>query len=457
MKEIQKYATFAVELFNKQKINSMFSIGRARVFHIGSNPNKVIIDKAVAKELASSIPGTPIVGYFNASKDDFEGHEANQTAYGFVPLEPNFEWVNVKENGFSKEYLEVDVVIWDGRFKEAKAILDEEKSLSMELNPDTMTGTIERIDGNLFYKVKKAEFAGITVLGDDVQPCFKDAQFLSLYSKMVSEYAVFVENIRRTQKGGINYMNVEEFVNKFRLSADEKLKNICEAFCNAKEISTEDAWFVFGLELYDDYALVYNAFEGSYSRAYYETSDTDEIVLKDIVSVTITDVTEEEKTAVDSMKDRYALLEEQISEGEATITALNEQLEVATEKQTELEQEKATKIEELEAMAAEKEEIQEKLEAAEETVADFSKKAKIEVINKFAKKLENKAVPQSLLDNVDELSEEEIKSQLGAAYAEELLSKEEEDEHSNFTLTPEVDDAIVSGPWGLVKKHVLNK
>ena len=132
MNELRKYATFSVDLTAEPvKINSMFSIGRARIFYIGPNPNRSIIEGEAANKLASTIPGTPIIGLYDYDKKDFDGHGDGQAAFGFVPLDPKPTWVKVNDNGKEREYLEVDVVVWDGRFEEAKTILEEEKSLSM--------------------------------------------------------------------------------------------------------------------------------------------------------------------------------------------------------------------------------------------------------------------------------------------------------------------------------------
>ena len=38
------------------------------------NRNKSIITKEVAKEMAQSLPGSPIVGYFAKENNDFEEH-----------------------------------------------------------------------------------------------------------------------------------------------------------------------------------------------------------------------------------------------------------------------------------------------------------------------------------------------------------------------------------------------
>ena len=73
MNELHKYATFSVDLLGTpNKINSMFSMARARIFAKGINRNRSIIDGEVADRLAATIPGTPIIGAYNYDTLDFE-------------------------------------------------------------------------------------------------------------------------------------------------------------------------------------------------------------------------------------------------------------------------------------------------------------------------------------------------------------------------------------------------
>ena len=57
-------------------LNPLISKCQIKVCWVGDTPNrnKTIITKEVARELANSLPGSPIVGYFNESAQDFESH-----------------------------------------------------------------------------------------------------------------------------------------------------------------------------------------------------------------------------------------------------------------------------------------------------------------------------------------------------------------------------------------------
>ena len=64
------------ELINLQPINPLISKCQIKVCYVGEEPNRngSIITKEVAKEMANSLPGSPIVGFFNKEKGDFEEH-----------------------------------------------------------------------------------------------------------------------------------------------------------------------------------------------------------------------------------------------------------------------------------------------------------------------------------------------------------------------------------------------
>ena len=65
------------EFINITGINPLVSKCQIKVCYVGEQPNRngSVITKDVAIQLANSLPGSPIVGFYNAHKEDFEGHE----------------------------------------------------------------------------------------------------------------------------------------------------------------------------------------------------------------------------------------------------------------------------------------------------------------------------------------------------------------------------------------------
>jgi hypothetical protein len=82
----------------------------------------------VARQLANSLPGSPIVGFFNKAKNDFEEH--NRTInisngkfelidgtrpYGFVDLNAKVWFAKyLDDNSIEREYLVTEGFLWTG-------------------------------------------------------------------------------------------------------------------------------------------------------------------------------------------------------------------------------------------------------------------------------------------------------------------------------------------------------
>lgn len=454
MNDLHKYATFSVDLLGSpNKINSVFSMGRARIFYKGINRNRSIIEGDVANQLASTIPGTPVIGTFNYETNDFEGHEENPSAFGFIPLDPKAKWVKIGEGNKEREYLEVDVVIWDGRFEEAQGILTNEKHLSMELNPKTMKGTFERKGANTFYRITHAEFAGITVLGDDVEPCFEDAQFITAYSKMVSAYALFIEESQRNNEGGKNIMDENTEIVEPEVTTDAVVEETeVEATEEVVEAEVTETETVVEPEAETEEVVDVEAEE--------EVTEETEIVETVEAPEADFDIAEEDedkvcpecgknpcvcKNACDNKeadeKDDDKEDEEDFNCGKKEYTALEAELADCKAKYESLEN---------------------KYNEALNSLNKYTKKEKLEIINKFSTKLESEELIEKLTSEVDNYTLEEIKAELGSALVEQLSAEDEKAEESNtdanFSLNINIaDNTLGNSAWDLVRRHKESK
>lgn len=63
-----------VEMINITPFNPLISKCEIKVCWVGYQPNRnhSIITKEVATEMANSLPGSPIVGFYNEETKDFE-------------------------------------------------------------------------------------------------------------------------------------------------------------------------------------------------------------------------------------------------------------------------------------------------------------------------------------------------------------------------------------------------
>ena len=399
---LTEFAALNVQLTEYTKVNNQFSMGRARVFYEGPNVNRTIISPDVAKEMIKTIPGTPLVGRFNSESDDFEGDGEGQIAYGFVPLDPNPMKVEITEDYYGlpvkRTYYEVDAVIWDGRFPEAKKILDEEKSLSMELNPETLEGDLEIYDDKTYLKITNAEFYGITVLGDGHTPCFKDAKFLQTYTSMLSAYEALIKG-QESNKGGKDMPETEEMV----VEVEEK-----DATIKNEEISVEETPETPEEEV-EEVVESTPAEEGIEEGTEEETE----------VEETADSESEEDNADFVSKKEEEEANNEKKKGSKCEAEEVEETEEQSTEsEEPEVEEDKA---DEFEALKAEVEELRSKLEVYETA-------AKEELVSKFSSKINDSDFMSEISEKLGEYSVEDLKSTLGAKLAEQVLVEETSDE-----------------------------
>lgn len=409
---LTEYAALNVKITEFSKVNNQFSLGRARVFYEGPNVNRTIINSEVAKELIKTIPGTPIVGKFNSDNEDFEGHGEGQIAYGFVPLDPNPLKVEVTEDYYGlpvkRTYYEVDAVIWDGRFPEAKKILGEEKSLSMELNPETLDGEFEIYDDKTYLKITNAEFYGITVLGDGHTPCFKDAKFLQAYTSMLGAYEALTKE-QESNIGGKNMPNAEEKVVEVEVTETDSTITNEEA-----PVETEATEVVETEEV--------------------EVVTEDEAAEETPTEDGVEEGTEEETEAEEATEDETGEFEEteEVSEDETEESEEEEAEESSAESDEEPEVEEETEAEsadneETEALKAEVAELKGKLEVYETA-------AKEELVAKFSAKINDSEFMSEIKEKIADYSVEDLKSVLGAKLAEQVLVEETTDEEKTNGL-----------------------
>ena len=451
MNELQKYATFSVDLLGTpKKINRVFSMGRARIFYKGVNHNRSIIDGEVANQVASTIAGTPVIGCYNYETQDFEGHEDNQSAFGFIPLDPHATWVKLNDESGEHEYLEVDVVIWDGRFEEAQDILKKEKHLSMELNPKTIKGTFERIGSTTYYRITFAEFAGITVLGEDYAPCFEGAQFFTAYSKMVSAYALYIEEAQRNIEGGKDTMEDNTEIVEPEVTTDavveepvetvveteytEVVDTVVESEAVADDNETEEAEIVETVE-----TLEATEFAAQEDKTECEAEEVCEKCGKNPCVCECSLDEEDKEDEADDEEDNED--KEEIPEGGKDYQALE------------------TELAELQAKY---ESLENKYNEALNSLNSYSKKEKLEIISKFSTKLESDELIEKLTNEVDNYSLEEIKGELGQALVEQMSAEEDVTEpaagDTNFSLNINIaDNTLGNSAWDLVKRHKESK
>ena len=181
------------EFINITPCNPFISQCEIKVMYVGENRNKSYITKEVATEMANTLPGCPIVGYYKEDKKDFADHgdrvviddegfhfQCMTRPYGFVAPDAKVwfqKFEDTDEFGIKviREYLMTTGYLWTGQYPECQSVVDSGKPHSMELDEETLDGkwTKNYNTGMDFFIINDAVFSKLCVLGDDVEPCFE--------------------------------------------------------------------------------------------------------------------------------------------------------------------------------------------------------------------------------------------------------------------------------------------
>ena len=141
--------------------------------------------------MANSLPGCPIVGFYNEEKGDFEEHnriidisngkfEIKDTTrpYGFVDLNAKVWFQKFLDDGMNeREYMMTEGWLWTGQYPECRRILSRGNNQSMELDEDTINAHWSK-DGNgdpKFFIINEAIISKLCTLGEANEPCFEGA------------------------------------------------------------------------------------------------------------------------------------------------------------------------------------------------------------------------------------------------------------------------------------------
>ena len=188
-----------IEFINITPVNPLISKCQIKVCYVGeeANRNRSIITKDVAKELANSIPGSPIVGYYNEENGDFEQHNRiidikngefrlkdGTRPYGFVDLNAKV-WFQkfLDDDANEHEYLMTEGYLWTGQYPEAKRILEHGNNQSMELDEKTIDAFWTKDDKGKpeFFIINEAIMSKLCILGESFEPCFEGAGIAEQY------------------------------------------------------------------------------------------------------------------------------------------------------------------------------------------------------------------------------------------------------------------------------------
>lgn len=231
-------------------INPLMSSCEIKVLYIGENRNHSYITKEVASDMAKTLRGAPIVGYYKEEKEDFADHgervilddegvkfECLTKPYGFVAPDAKvwfqkFEDTDDFGNAVTREYLMTTGYLWTEQYKECKEALQEGRPQSMELDEDSLDGhwSTNNKTGMDFFIINDAIFSKLCILGDDVEPCFEGASvtkpevsktFTKVDDTFKKTLYTMMQELKFALEGGQDNMDID---NKDAV-AEEELKD----------------------------------------------------------------------------------------------------------------------------------------------------------------------------------------------------------------------------------------
>ena len=197
-------------------INPLMSSCEIKVLYVGENRNRSYITKEVASDMAKTLRGAPIVGYYKEEVEDFRDHgreviiddegikfNCKTVPYGFVSPDAQvwfqeFEDTNAFGETTIREYLMTTGYLWTGQFEECKSAVESDgKPQSMELDEATLKGNWERkTNGMDFFIINDAIFSKLCILGSDVEPCFEGASVTA--PNVSASFTKVDDNFRQT-------------------------------------------------------------------------------------------------------------------------------------------------------------------------------------------------------------------------------------------------------------------
>lgn len=191
-----------VEILSTKPLNELLSEVTIKVCYVSETPNRngTVINEEIGREIAATLPGAPIVGYYK--EDDFQEHsqriiftgnelllEDLTRPYGFVSPDTQ-PWYQVfVEDGIPRKWLMCTGYLWTKQYLEANQIIGEGQS--MELDENDMDGYWE---GDKFVFTHAAA-SKLCILGSQFEPCFEGAGFMAKYMKQNDDFVTQLENI----------------------------------------------------------------------------------------------------------------------------------------------------------------------------------------------------------------------------------------------------------------------
>ena len=362
--------SMSVNFENFQPINNTgFVRGECKVAYAGKNRNYSNIFKEAFEKAQPTVFGIPVVG--NWLGDNYGGHDliietkGNEVIFkdatvpfGFVPQDANPRWESVEdENGNSKNYYVVDVILWKERYPEQiQFVVDNGANQSMEI----MVKDGDWDENWEYFNVNDFYYSALCLLGRetdengnkgdaDVEPCFENSEIITKSFSMTEKFKKDLFAIRSAFEGGESVTveeKLEDFTdevvvedtleteetfeeevveetteevtevteekNNFELSHDDIRSKIFDVL-NPRDDEGYRTWNYWVMEVFQTYVVVSDETEADkYFKFDYLISEDDEIILSNKIEIFLVWLTQEEKDEVENKDNEFNLLKKEI-------------------------------------------------------------------------------------------------------------------------------------------------
>lgn len=243
------------EFLNVTSISPLVSKCDIKVLYLGGNRNGSFITKERATSMAESLRGCPIVGHYIEEKQDFGGHgqqlviddegfhfQTLTKPYGFVSLNSKIwfqDFIDTDDFGVETQrtYLMCEGYIWTGQFPELQTLMDFGKGQSMELDEKTLKGhwSEDTKSGIEFFIIDDAIFSKLCILGDEVEPCFEGADVKASTEYSLDNGKEFTHSLYSMMK------ELKDVLTKFNLEGGNKSMNENEKLTQVEVENTQEA------------------------------------------------------------------------------------------------------------------------------------------------------------------------------------------------------------------------
>ena len=278
-----------VEFINITPLNPLISQCQIKVCYVGDEPNRnrSVITKDVAKQIANSLPGSPIVGYYNEDKEDFEEHNRiidisngefkikdTTRPYGFVDLNAKVWFQKFLDDGENEhEYLMTEGYLWTGQYPECERIIETGNNQSMELDEKTLNATWSKDDNGKpqFFIINEAIISKLCILGEENEPCFEGSQITDVRFSLEDSFKEQLFSMMKELKDLLNEGGAKVF-NRYAVEIGDNLWRAIHSYLISTYPDGEDCYCsIYGVEgIYEEgsqkFVILFNRTEMKYYR-----------------------------------------------------------------------------------------------------------------------------------------------------------------------------------------------